>query len=328
MFWSVNLHLRHFLHLIYIYIYIYVDRYIHTYIRTYIHTYILQHQTYSKYLSFHIENLEVPLTRRPEVHPWNTMNLFHSISLGFQSSPSRLKEIRSDICILSQATWTVHVMPLDSEHGLNYRRSESSWLLRRGRQRWEKVSLFFFSFFFRCAQIFSTISTAFLNPSHGETQSAAYSAFLGERGGFLWGLATLPPPLGWRTAQESSQGGASPITVGGSFGGSRMKDDITRSVVMRCHRPYWFLDRLASGGVATADCVCCLFSPLAFLPWCNWHRVYRSGNYCNTWDSSGQWGGHGGVGVGACVRVGGGCCRAEKNHWLLMEPSYAFRTEA
>lgn len=32
------------------------------------------------------------------------------------------------------------------------------------------------------AQIFSTISTAFLNPSHGETQSAAYSAFLGEQG--------------------------------------------------------------------------------------------------------------------------------------------------
>lgn len=34
-------------------------------------------------------------------------------------------------------------MPLDPEHGLNYSRSESSWLLWRGCQRWEKVSFFF-----------------------------------------------------------------------------------------------------------------------------------------------------------------------------------------
>lgn len=156
-------------------------------------------------------------------------------------------------------------------------------------------------FYVRGAQIFSTISTAFLNPSHGETQSAAYTAFLGELGGFLWGLATLP-----RRRRRAARARPSAITAGGSFGGSGKKDDIALSVVMRCHRTYWFLDRLASGVVATADCVCCLFSPLAFLPWCNWHRVYRSGNYCNTWDSSGQWGRTAGVSVWAHACRGGG----------------------
>lgn len=62
--------------------------------------------------------------------------------------------------------------------------------------------------FFRHAQIFSTISTAFLNPSHGETQSAARSAFLGERRRDSSGVSLLFL-LRWageRTAEAKQRG--------------------------------------------------------------------------------------------------------------------------
>lgn len=88
------------------------------------------------------------------------------------------------------------------------------------------------------AQIFSTISTAFLNPSHGETQSAAYSAFLGEQGDSSGVSLLFPPSAGLRN------GGGKRREQNAAYRGRRllwwlgMKDDIARSVVVWCHRPY------------------------------------------------------------------------------------------
>lgn len=52
---------------------------------------------------------------------------------------------------------------------------------------------------------------------------------------------------------------------------------------------------LSSGVIVLIDLVtdqplacCSLFCLPAFLAWCNWQRAYWSGNYCTTWDGSGQ----------------------------------------
>lgn len=57
---------------------------------------------------------------------------------------------------------------------------------------------------------------------------------------------------------------------------------------------------LSSGVIVLIDLVtdrlpacCSLFCPTAFLAWCNWQKVYWSGNYCNTWDGLGLGGGRG-----------------------------------
>lgn len=160
---------------------------------------------------------------------------------------------------------------------------------------WEDLreSLFFFPFFYSRALRFSPPSALlFLTPSHGRP-NLLLTLLSGWTRGFLRGLATRSflrwAEEWWEKWRER------PATYHRSrlLWWLRMKDDITRSVVIRCHRPYWFGDRLSSGGAAAADCVCCLFSPLAFLAWCNWHRAYWSGNYCNARDSLGQvgWGG-------------------------------------
>lgn len=54
---------------------------------------------------------------------------------------------------------------------------------------------------------------------------------------------------------------------------------------------------LSSGVIVLIDLVtdqppvcCSLFCLPAFLAWCNWQRMYWSGNYCNTWDGLGQGG--------------------------------------
>lgn len=185
---------------------------------------------------------------------------------------------------------------------------------------WEEES-FFFPFFYSRALRFSPPSALlFLTPSHGRP-NLLLTLLSGWTRGFLRGLATrsfLRWAEEWWGKWQERLATYHRLSL---LWWLRMKDDITRSVVIRCHRPYWFGDRLSSGGAAAADCVCCLFSPLAFLAWCNWHRAYWSGNYCNARDSLGQrgWGGI------ACVH---GVLRQRENHSLLMEHSYAFHAEA
>lgn len=157
---------------------------------------------------------------------------------------------------------------------------------------WKQESIFFlyFFFFFFWVMLWFSQRSALSLTLHTGDPNCCSQRFQNEQEISQRVSHSAPPPVSpthWRMATET-------VRVTSAYHRPRllwwlkMKDDITRSVVIRCHRLYWFSDRLAPGGGAggaTADSVCCLFLLPAFLAWCNWHRVYWLGNYCNTWDS-------------------------------------------
>lgn len=104
----------------------------------------------------------------------------------------------------------------------NYSWSKSTWLLWGGSER-KRLCVLFPFFLFQGTQIFSTISTAFLNPFTRETQSAAYTAFWMNKGIPQRSHNSLFPPVSWGMVGGNGESGPPHIIDRGSFGGSGWK---------------------------------------------------------------------------------------------------------
>lgn len=189
-------------------------------------------------------------------------------------------------CVLNRF-WTIQFMTFNPVHASNYSWSKSTWLFWGDSER-KRLCAFFPFFLFQGTQIFSTISTAFLNPFTRETQSAAYAVFWMNKGIPQRSRNSLFPAVSWGMVGGNGESGPPHITDRGSFGGSGWKMIspalLSSGVIVRIDS----VTDYPREEQQRADCVCCLFSPLAFLAWCNWHRAYWSGNYCNARDSLGQ----------------------------------------